>query len=393
MVCKKCGKRLKEGEMFCTVCGYFNDPNDTSNYDDNKKENFTNDDEVDLLKEDGSLSYKAAYNMSSLPLVHKGRYEANKHAPQEGSTLWTSSYNSNKDTTMSWGPYKLTYYQEGKQYILSRNTNWYGYNMPENKGKYQTDRIVCETIKEWGTAWLAFLKGEIDSIGIDVSISTDYKESERAINTPDDFVASLQLQSNVEELKKRESEGVNKTILGYTELRKALSLSIDRAEFTRKTTTSSRAGFGLYNQMHYYDVANGGVYRNTDEARKVLCEIYAVDPSKYPSLEEAEKASMVVIMNKGKIIASGSPNELKNKFAKDYIYTYVDFNEEFSKNLAELNYFSQYFEDKHAYKIEISNFEDAKKLFKNFPEMFVDVEIIKGTMNDVFLNVISERNN
>lgn len=110
-------------------------------------------------------------------------------------------------------------------------------------------------------------------------------------------------------------------------------------------------------------------------------------------LEEAEKASMVVIMNKGKIIASGSPNELKNKFAKDCIYTYVDFNDKFSKKLAELNYFSQYLEDKHAYKIEISNFEDAKKLFKNFPEMFVDVEIIKGTMNDVFLNVISERNN
>ncbi|MDD5933401.1 MAG: ABC transporter ATP-binding protein [bacterium] len=110
-------------------------------------------------------------------------------------------------------------------------------------------------------------------------------------------------------------------------------------------------------------------------------------------LEEAEKASMVVIMNKGKIIASGSPNELKNKFAKDYIYTYVDFNEEFSKNLAELNYFCQYFEDKHAYKIEISDFEDAQKLFKDYPEMFVDVEIIKGTMNDVFLNVISERNN
>ena len=110
-------------------------------------------------------------------------------------------------------------------------------------------------------------------------------------------------------------------------------------------------------------------------------------------LEEAKKTSQVIIMNKGIIIASGSPNELKNKFAKDYIYTYVDFNEEFSKNLAELNYFSQYFEDKHAYKIEISNFEDAQKLFKNFPEMFVDVEIIKGTMNDVFLNVISERNN
>ena len=46
-----------------------------------------------------------------------------------------------------------------------------------------------------------------------------------------------------------------------------------------------------------------------------------------------------------------------------------------------------------AISAEISDFEDAQKLFKNFPEMFVDVEIIKGTMNDVFLNVISERNN
>ena len=52
MICRKCGKRLKEGEMFCTICGCFNDPNDTSNYDDNKKGNFTNDDEVNLLKED-----------------------------------------------------------------------------------------------------------------------------------------------------------------------------------------------------------------------------------------------------------------------------------------------------------------------------------------------------
>ena len=81
-------------------------------------------------------------------------------------------------------------------------------------------------------------------------------------------------------------------------------------------------------------------------------------------LEEAEKASMVVIMNKGKIIASGSPNELKNKFAKDCIYTYVDFNEKFSKNLAELNYFSQYLEDKHAYKIILRMLKNCLKIFQ-----------------------------
>jgi hypothetical protein len=46
---------------------------------------------LNLLKEDGSLSYQAAYNMSSLPLVHKATYEANKVAPTEGVDLWTSN--------------------------------------------------------------------------------------------------------------------------------------------------------------------------------------------------------------------------------------------------------------------------------------------------------------
>lgn len=52
-----------------------------------------------LLKEDGSLSYQAAYNMSSLPLVKKDLYEQCKIAPSEGSTLWTTNYNSSVETT------------------------------------------------------------------------------------------------------------------------------------------------------------------------------------------------------------------------------------------------------------------------------------------------------
>ena len=243
-----------------------------------------------LLKEDGSLSYQAAYNMASLPLVHRAKYEASKQEPAEGSELWTSNYNSSVETTASWGPYKLESFQSGKQYVLVRNENWYGYNMEENAGLYQTDRIVCDTIAEWNTAWLAFLAGNIDGIGIDVSVADDYKGSDRAYYTPDDFVAALQLQSSVEQLKARETEGVNKSILGYVDFRKALSLSINRNDFATKTTTSSLEGFGLFNSMHYYDVENGGVFRNTDEAKKVLCDIYNVDPSKYESLDAAVDA-------------------------------------------------------------------------------------------------------
>ncbi len=245
---------------------------------------------LDLLDEDGNLTYKAAYNMSSLPLVHKATYEACKQAPVEGSELWTTNYCSSVETTMSWGPYKLTEFQAGKYYVVERNTNWYGYNMEENEGLYQTDRIYCETIGEWNTAWLKFQAGEIEGIGIDVSIADEYKGSERAYFTPDDYVGSLQLQSNKEALAKRESDGVNKTILTYVDFRKALSLSIDRAEYAQKCTTASKEGFGLFNTMHYNDVANGGVFRDTDDAKKVLCEIYNVDWTQYPSLDDAVDA-------------------------------------------------------------------------------------------------------
>ena len=248
------------------------------------------DKELSLINDDGTLSYRAAYNMNSLPLVKEDIFEATKVAPSVEGGLWTSTYNSNLFTSASWGPYKLTKFQSGKEYQLEKNPNWFGYTANLYPDQYQTEIIHCETIKEWNTAFLKFLSGEIDNIGIDVSVAQDYKSSERAYYTPDDFVASLQLQSNKEALKGRESDGVNKTILSYLDFRKALSLSINRTQFASSTTTSSLAGYGLFNSMHYYDVANGGVYRNEDVAKEVLCEIYNIDPSKYDSLDEAERA-------------------------------------------------------------------------------------------------------
>lgn len=240
-----------------------------------------------LLKEDGSLDYKAAYNMSSLPLVKRDLYEECKDEPQGEATLWTSHYNSSLESTASWGPYKLVEFQNGKHYTLERNEYWYGYNMDEYAGQYQTDRIEVETIAEWNTAWLKFLSGDITSIGIDVSVAAEYKNSSRAIFTPDDYVGSMQIQSNIEQLKAREEEGVNKTILAYPDFRKAISLAVDRDAYNNKCTTSSLAGFGLFNSMHYHDVANGAAYRETDYAKRVLCEVYGVNLDDYDSLDDA----------------------------------------------------------------------------------------------------------
>jgi ABC-type oligopeptide transport system substrate-binding subunit len=98
-------------------------------------------------------------------------------------------------------------------------------------------------------------------------------------------------------LKTNETENnqvnIDKEILSLVDFRKALSLSIDRVDYSSKCTTASLKGFGLFNSMHYYDVANGGVFRETDEAKKVLCEIYNVDwtdTAKYPTLDDAVNA-------------------------------------------------------------------------------------------------------
>ncbi|MBR2341083.1 MAG: hypothetical protein IKA72_01570 [Clostridia bacterium] len=245
---------------------------------------------LSLLKEDGTLSYKAAYNFGEFPLVHRELYERCKQRPIVGSKLWTTDYNSSKKTTLSYGPYKLTYFQSGKLYVLEKNEHWYGWKDKKYEGQYQTDRISCETLAEYNTAWMKFQKGEIDKIGIDVSIATDYKNSEQAFFTPDDFVGSLQLQSSKSALKNRETAGYDKEILAQADFRKALSLGLDRAAYNTACTTSSRAGFGLFNSMHYYDVENGGVYRETDEGKRVLCEIYDIDVNDYASLDEAVNA-------------------------------------------------------------------------------------------------------
>ena len=241
--------------------------------------------------EDGKLTYHAPYEFASLPLVHKEKYEANKVKPATDGALWTSTYNSSLASTASWGPYKLTDYQSGTYYKLEKNPNWYGWNMDRYQDRYQTDVISCRTIDKYETAFLTFRQGKLDDIGIDVSVAADYKNSKQAYFTPSDFVGSIQLQSDAEQLKKRGGEtGVNKMLLTYVDFRKALSLGLNRADFVNKCTTSSLAGYGLYNSMHYIDVANGVTYRSTDAAKKALCDVYGIDVEEYDDLDAAVNA-------------------------------------------------------------------------------------------------------
>lgn len=104
-------------------------------------------------------------------------------------------------------------------------------------------------------------------------------------------------------------------------------------------------------------------------------------------LEEAEKAGYVVIMDKGSIIAEGTPNELKNRYSYDSLLSYMKRSEAFETALMRGGYSYTYDPVKKAYRIVVENSDSAKRLMREFDEYTADVEIIKGTMDDVFLNV------
>ena len=104
-------------------------------------------------------------------------------------------------------------------------------------------------------------------------------------------------------------------------------------------------------------------------------------------MEEASEADYVVILDNGKIVASDSVNELKNKYASDFIKLY--FNKNNKKNMLEkINKLGlKYRENSECFEIEVSNVKEAKELIIKYSELFDDFEIIKGKMDNVFLNV------
>lgn len=102
-------------------------------------------------------------------------------------------------------------------------------------------------------------------------------------------------------------------------------------------------------------------------------------------MEEAADADYVIILNKGKIAAEGTPLQLKNAYTGDFITLYGADEEEI-KTLG-----SSYEKIPNGYRLEVENTATATKLIVAHPEIFKDYEITKGKMDDVFLAVTGKK--
>lgn len=98
-------------------------------------------------------------------------------------------------------------------------------------------------------------------------------------------------------------------------------------------------------------------------------------------MEEAASAGYVVILDKGKIVAEGTPYQLKNQYVQDYVSIYGE-GEEQIRQLGK-----PYKAIRDGYQIQVQNTGEATKLIVEHQELFQDYEVVKGGMDDVFLAV------
>ena len=98
-------------------------------------------------------------------------------------------------------------------------------------------------------------------------------------------------------------------------------------------------------------------------------------------MEEAAEADYVVILDSGRLVAQGTPLELKNKYTGDFITLYAS-DEESVKKLG-----VEYERIRDAFRLFVPNTAAAAELIINNPTIFKDFEITKGKMDDVFLSV------
>ncbi len=102
-------------------------------------------------------------------------------------------------------------------------------------------------------------------------------------------------------------------------------------------------------------------------------------------MEEASDADYVVILDRGQIVARGTPVELKNEYTGDFITLYGVDEEEVKKlNLP-------YEKIQNSYRIEVEDTSKATELILNNPSLFKNYEIQKGKMDDVFLSVTGKK--
>ena len=249
------------------------------------------DTEVVFILDKSLQGFQLKYNLD-VTLVNKDLYEK---CEKYEDGVYTNTYGTSVETSISYGPYKLVSFQQDKEIVFEKNENWYGYSLPENEGFYQTTRRVTTYVAEDSTRMEMFLAGQLDYVGLTKDYADEYESSEYCYTFEGASVFAITLNPNMEALAANQAtagENINKTILTVKEFRQALSFSLDRAAFNIACVPGSAPAFGLFGDTIVGDVENAVFYRATDAAKQTLVNFWGLadevgDGKMYATLDDA----------------------------------------------------------------------------------------------------------
>lgn len=105
-------------------------------------------------------------------------------------------------------------------------------------------------------------------------------------------------------------------------------------------------------------------------------------------MEEAAEANQIVVIDKGKIKAQGTPAELKRLYASDTLRLQVNDNDLAATYLDEHRH--SYNLKNDSFQISVPNSLQAYHILRHLEASITDFELIKGSLDDVFINLVKE---
>lgn len=106
-------------------------------------------------------------------------------------------------------------------------------------------------------------------------------------------------------------------------------------------------------------------------------------------MEEAEICDKIAIIDGGVIVAHDTPYVLKKKFTKDKAYITTQNEPELEDLL--LQYGLTYVKKEGYYKVDAENINPLLHVLSQQKDVIIDIEIKKGTFNDVFLEITGKK--
>jgi ABC-2 type transport system ATP-binding protein len=106
-------------------------------------------------------------------------------------------------------------------------------------------------------------------------------------------------------------------------------------------------------------------------------------------MEEAEICNKIAIIDGGKIVAHDTPYALKKQYTRDKAYITTRKGLELEQLL--IQYALNYVKKDGYYKVDAENTEHLMQVLSQHKDEITDIEIKKGTFNDVFLEITGKK--